>query len=89
MEDSDLKQLEQQEDMVIGNFEIPIDKMTTISLTEKEVKQANAAKQRYDKMAVVRDQMGKTAKTSSLLFGYNKKGIKLADGDYISAPELS
>lgn len=88
MEDSDLK-IEQQEDMVIGNFEIPIDKMTTISLTEKEVKQANAAKQRYDKMAVVRDQMGKTAKTSSLLFGYNKKGIKLADGDYISAPELS
>ena len=88
MEDSDLKELEQQGYEVIGNFDIPMEGMTTITLTEGQVKQANAMKQRHDKMVVVHDQIGTKAKASSLLFGYNKKGIKLADGDYVSAPEL-
>ena len=88
MQDSELRELEQQGYEVIGDFQIPMDGMTTISLTEGQVKQVNAMKQRHDKMVVVHDQIGTTTKTSSLLFGYNKNGIKLADGDYISAPEL-
>lgn len=88
MEDSNLNELEQQGYEVVGDFEIPMDGMTMISLTKGQVKQATAMKQRHDKMVVVHDQIGTMAKASSLLFGYNKKGIKLADGDYISAPEL-
>ncbi len=88
MEADGLGKLELQGYKIIGKFKVSLDKMTTISLKEGQVKQANSMRQRHDKMVLVRDRVGTLGTASSLLFGYNKRGIKLADGDYISASEL-
>lgn len=72
-----------------GTLVINVDDITKMTLTEEQVKQ-EAAKQnvRYDKGVVIVDKNGNTKKVSSLLFGYNKHNVQLADGNYANADEL-
>lgn len=72
-----------------GTLVIKVDDINTINLTEEQVKQ-EAAKQgtRYDKGVVIIDKNGKGKKVSSLMFGYNKQNIQLADGSFANADEL-
>ncbi|MBQ7104440.1 MAG: hypothetical protein IJN90_01140 [Bacilli bacterium] len=43
---------------------------------------------REDKSASISDSQGHSMKTSSVMMGYNKKGLNLPSGEYVSADEL-
>ena len=43
---------------------------------------------RLDKDIVVTDKMGQTKRVSSIMMGYNKKGINLSDGTFVNSDDL-
>lgn len=72
-----------------GTLVIKVDDITRMQLTEEQVKSA-ASNQgvRHDKGVVVIDKQGRMKKISSIMMGYNKKNIQLADGTFANADEL-
>lgn len=72
-----------------GTFVIKVDDITKLNLSQEEVKNSFASqKEREDKAVVVVDKYGRAKKVSSIMFGYNKKNIKLADGSFANSEEL-
>ncbi len=71
-----------------GTLVIQVDDITKLKLTAEEVKPKGVIQQRQDKGVLVVDKQGRTKKVSSLMFGYNKKGVQLADGNFANADEL-
>ena len=43
---------------------------------------------RQDKGVIVKDEKGKTKRTSNLMFGYNKQGIQLPNGELVNDEEI-
>lgn len=71
------------------DFNMPLaGELTTLKLTEEAIKKTNAKQVRRDKTVVVHDKLGQTKKISSIMMGYNKQGINLADGPFANASEL-
>lgn len=71
------------------DFNMPLaGELTTLKLTEEAIKKTNAKQVRRDKTVVVHDKLGQTKKISSIMMGYNKQGINLADGTFANASEL-
>lgn len=71
-----------------GTLFVPVDDITKLELSHQEVKPTGAKEARQDKSVIVIDNMGRTKKVSSLLFGYNKHNVQLADGTFANADEL-
>lgn len=71
-----------------GTLVIQVDDITKLQLTSEEVKPEDSIQTRQDKGVVVVDKYGRMKKVSSLMFGYNKKGVELADGNFANADEL-
>ena len=71
-----------------GTLVIQVDDITKLQLTSEEVKPEDSIQTRQDKGVVVIDKYGRMKKVSSLMFGYNKKGVELADGNFANADEL-
>ena len=69
-----------EEEEIHLHIEDPLSKviLTDAPMTEK----------RQDKAAVISDSQGHSMKTSSVMMGYNKKGLNLPSGEYVSAEEL-
>lgn len=57
-------------------------------LSNIKLESAPLAPNREDKSVVVKDSHGVEKKTSSIMMGYNKKGILLSDGQYVSEEEF-
>lgn len=72
-----------------GSLVIRVDDITKIELSPEQVK-SELSKQgfREDKQVVLVDAQGRTKKLSSLMFGYNKQGVKLADGSFANSDDL-
>ena len=72
-----------------GSLVIRVDDITKIELSPEQVK-SEMSKQgfREDKQVVLVDSQGRTKKLSSLMFGYNKQGVKLADGSFANSDDL-
>ena len=58
------------------------------NLSKLDISQGNLREGRDDRTVVVTDQQGNVKKTSSIMLGYNKKAIKLDNGEYISWEEI-
>ena len=72
-----------------GTLVIKVDDITRIELSPEEIKAA-ASKQgaRQDKAVVLIDKQGRMKKLSSLMFGYNKGQVQLADGSFANSDDL-
>lgn len=72
-----------------GTLVIKVDDITRIELSPEEIKSA-ASKQgaRQDKAVVLIDKQGRMKKLSSLMFGYNKDQVQLADGSFANSDDL-
>lgn len=72
-----------------GTLVIHVDDITKLELSQEEVK-PDLQQQgiRQDKSVVVIDKQGRMKKVSSLMFGYNKNNIQLADGSFANADDL-
>ena len=72
-----------------GTLVIKVDDITKMQLILEQVK-LEAAKQRarQDKGVVIVDKHGRMKKVSSLLMGYNKHNIQLADGTFANSDDL-
>ena len=44
---------------------------------------------RQDKSATITDAQGNSMRTSNVMMGYNRRGLNLPSGEYVSADELS
>ena len=72
-----------------GTLIVHVDDITKMNLASEEVKPEDAKQMvRQDKSVVVIDKNGRMQKVSSLMFGYNKDEVKLADGSFVNASEL-
>ena len=72
-----------------GTLMVYVDDITKLELTSEEVKSYEVSQQaRQDKGVAVIDKQGRVKKVSSLMFGYNKNNVKLADGNYANADDL-
>jgi len=60
------------------------DPLSQVSLTD-----APMSPGREDKSATISDNQGNSMRTSSVMMGYNKRGLNLPSGVYVSADELS
>lgn len=87
--DSDYEKLIKQGYIEAGTLVVHVDDITKLELSSQEVKpEETNQKARQDKSVVVIDNQGHMKKVSSILLGYNKKNIKLADGSFANADEL-
>lgn len=64
-------------------IDLPLDAVSRISISDNPMGPG-----REDKDVIVKDSSGVEKKTSSIMMGYNKKGIRLGNGDYVSSEEL-
>jgi len=72
-----------------GTLIIDVDDITTLDIKEEEVNNlVSSQKKRFDKGVILRDKNGKEKKLSSILLGYNKRGITLKDGSFCSVDDL-
>lgn len=78
------KNLEDYE--VQGPFQVPISNTTQVQMRTEALN--STEKPRYDKTVVIQTPEGQTKKVSSIMMGYNKQGIHLADGSFVSSDEL-
>lgn len=62
--------------------------MSSLTLETKELGNSTSSKKREDKSVVIRDSDGNEKRVSSIMMGYNKQGIHLADGTFVNADEL-
>lgn len=72
-----------------GSLVIQVDDITKIELTPEQVKSVESKqRERQDKSVVLVDKQGRVKKLSSLMFGYNKQQVQLADGSFANADDL-
>lgn len=64
-------------------IDLPLDEVSRISISDNPLGPG-----REDKGVIAKDSAGVEKKTSSIMMGYNKKGIRLETGEYVSAEEL-
>lgn len=87
--DNTYEKLVKQGYIEAGTLVIRVDDITKLELSSQEVKpEETNQKTRQDKSVVVIDNQGRMKKVSSLLLGYNKKNIQLADGSFANANDL-
>ena len=68
-----------------GPVEVNTDDLALLNLTTKSV---NKNLPREDKSVVLTDEHGKSKKTSSIMMGYNKDGVVLGDGNFVSEEDI-
>lgn len=66
-----------------GPLEVDTEKLTKMGITTESINDSK----REDKTVVVSSD-GKSKRVSSMMFGYNKKGLKLKDGSFANSDEL-
>lgn len=65
-------------------IQVELDRLSQIRLEEDK----SLGEMRDDRSATIIDSKGIEQKTSSIMMGYNKAGIELENGEYVSASEL-
>ncbi len=58
-------------------------------LSQVAISDAPMGPGREDKAATITDAQGNSMRTSNVMMGYNRRGLNLPSGDYVSADELS
>ena len=87
--DNEYERLVKEGYIEAGTLVIRVDDITKLELSSEEVKPEDVKQaHRQDKTVVVIDKEGRMKKISSLMFGYNKSQVKLADGSFANADEL-
>ena len=87
--DSEYEKLIEEGYIEAGTLVVHVDALTKMDLSLKEFKpNDNNKRQRHDKQVVIVDKQGRRKKVSSILLGYNKNQVELADGSFINADEL-
>ena len=72
-----------------GSLVIRVDDITKIELSPEQVKSISSKQgARQDKAVVFVDAQGRVKKLSSLMFGYNKGQVQLADGSFANSDDL-
>lgn len=64
-------------------IKVAFDSLSNINLSSRPMSPG-----REDRQTVVKDSNGLTKKTSSIMMGYNRQGIRLENGDYVSLLEF-
>ncbi len=89
MQENEYERLVREGYIEAGTLVIHVDDITTLDLSTEEVKpEGMSGKQREDKKVVLIDKQGRMKRVSSLMFGYNKKKVQLADGSFVNSVEL-
>lgn len=71
----------------IGDLDVNIDDLSKMIINEKAVSPTPTGKKREDKEVILK--VGdKSKRISSIMLGYNKRGIQLENGEYVSEDEL-
>ena len=74
-----------------GTLVIHVDDLSKMEVSghvHEEMKQEGVKGERQDKSVVLVDNQGRRKRVSHIAFGYNKKGVQLSDGSFMSADEL-
>lgn len=74
-----------------GTLVIHVDDLSKMEITghvHEEMKQEGVKGERQDKSVVLVDNQGRRKRVSHIAFGYNKQGVQLSDGSFMSADEL-
>ena len=68
-----------------GNVDVDFNNNTEIQINTESV---NPDLDRKDKSVTIKDKNGLEQRSSSIMMGYNKQGIVLADGSFISEEDI-
>ena len=89
MQNNDYQKLIDEGYIPAGTLVIEVDDVTKLELSQAEVKpEGTTGPTREDKTVLVVDKQGRMKKVSSLMFGYNKKKVQLADGSFVNSVDL-
>lgn len=70
-----------------AEIQIAVDTLSKLTISPQELEALG--KNRDDRTVVASSSDGKSMKTSSIMMGYNKAGISLENGDYVSIEEFT
>ena len=70
-----------------AEIQIAVDALSKLTISPQELEALG--KNRDDRTVVASSSDGKSMKTSSIMMGYNKAGISLENGDYVSIEEFT
>ena len=84
MSEEELRNLESKYYIIDDAFTLDDLDTTKLEVSTSSLGQTN----RQDKDIVVTDKLGQTKKVSSIMMGYNKKGITLSDGTFVNSDDL-